>query len=111
LTSLACTNAHVHPGHHPRLAHLHAALASLRTVLPPEAWQVDWGDAHARLAHPAGIGRPPWDVSGVDDYLPAATSTGGENATEPLAEQTMGPLIIWAMRVVDDFFGHPRCLG
>ncbi|XDV68609.1 hypothetical protein AB5J51_39885 [Streptomyces sp. R33] len=28
---------------------------------------------------PLGVGRPPWDVHGVDDYLPPATSTqGGE---------------------------------
>ncbi|MEU6191990.1 hypothetical protein [Nocardia sp. NPDC047038] len=38
-------------------------------------------------SHPAGIGQPPWDAHGVDDYLPAATTTGGgENTTEPLAE-------------------------
>ncbi|MEV5497669.1 hypothetical protein AB0M50_19960 [Nonomuraea fuscirosea] len=55
-------------------------------------------------ARPAGIGRPPWDEDGVDDYLPAATSSsGGENATEPVAAQTMGPLLVWAMRMVDDF--------
>ncbi|WP_456194994.1 hypothetical protein [Streptomyces sp. QTS137] len=28
--------------------------------------------------------------SGIHGHLPAATSTGGESATEPLAEQTMG---------------------
>jgi integrase len=57
-------------------------------------------------ARPNGIGRPPWDELGVDDYLPAATGTGGgENATEPLAEQTMGPLLIWAMRLVEDLSG------
>ncbi|MGA8016406.1 MAG: integrase, partial [Candidatus Dormiibacterota bacterium] len=56
-------------------------------------------------ARPNRIGRPPWDELGVDDYLPAATSSGGENATEPLAEQTMGLLLIWAMRMVDDLAG------
>ena len=51
---------------------------------------------------PNGMGRPPWDEIGADDYLPAATTTGGgENSTEPIAEQTMGPLLIWAMRVVE----------
>ncbi|NUL03312.1 integrase [Streptomyces lunaelactis] len=57
-------------------------------------------------ARPAGIGRPPWDELGVDDYLPAEDgedSSGGENKTEPLSEKTMGPLLIWAMRLVDDF--------
>ena len=53
-------------------------------------------------ARPAGIGRPPWEDAGIDDYLPAASARGGENTTEPLAEQTMGPLLVWAMRVVDD---------
>jgi hypothetical protein len=53
--------------------------------------------------HPVRIGRPPWEDQGIDDYLPAATEVGGENATEPLAEQTMGPLLIWAMRMVDEF--------
>jgi hypothetical protein len=49
LMCLACLNAHVHPGHHSRLAHLHDALANLRSVLPAAAWESDWGDAHARL--------------------------------------------------------------
>ena len=53
-------------------------------------------------AHPNGIGRPPWADAGIDDYLPAATTFGGENETEPLAADTMGPLLVWAMRVVDD---------
>ncbi|MFJ9321081.1 integrase [Streptomyces globisporus] len=59
-------------------------------------------------AVPAGIGRPPWDERGVDDYLPAESggeAAGGENDTEPLSEATMGPLLIWAMRMVDDFAG------
>jgi len=49
LMCLGCTNARVHPSHHPRLAHLHHALANLRSVLPPAAWDADWGDTHARL--------------------------------------------------------------
>ncbi|WP_329564352.1 integrase (plasmid) [Streptomyces uncialis] len=56
-------------------------------------------------ARPAGIERPPWDEFGADDYLLAASagSSGGENETNPVAEQTMGPLLVWAMRMVDDF--------
>ncbi|WP_037886473.1 hypothetical protein [Streptomyces sp. NRRL S-646] len=54
-------------------------------------------------ARPAGVGRPPWDEFGADDYLPAATSQGGENTTEILAEQTMGPMLVWAIRMIDDF--------
>ncbi len=50
---------------------------------------------------PSGIGCPPWEIEGVDDYLPPATS-GGENATEAIAEQTMGPLLLWAIRTVEE---------
>jgi hypothetical protein len=54
-------------------------------------------------ARPSGIARPPWEELGADDYLPVAASAGGgENATEPLAEQTIGPLLIWTMRLVED---------
>lgn len=42
-------NARIHPGHHARLAHLHHALANLRSILPAAAWAADWGDAHACL--------------------------------------------------------------
>ncbi|MFD9432008.1 hypothetical protein [Streptomyces sp. NPDC060002] len=38
----------------------------------------------------------------MDDYLPPATP-GGENATEAIAEQTMGPLLLWAIRAVEEF--------
>ncbi len=54
-------------------------------------------------ARPVGVARPPWDQAGIDDFLPAQTSsTGGENTREALDAQTMGPLLIWAMRVVED---------
>ncbi|MGW9360960.1 integrase [Streptomyces diastaticus] len=51
---------------------------------------------------PIGICEPPWLSEGADDFLPAGSSAG-ENATEPITPQTMGPLLIWALRVVDDF--------
>jgi integrase len=53
-------------------------------------------------ARPNGIGRPPWEELGLEGYLPAAAGGGGENTTEPVVEQTMGPLLIWAMRVVEN---------
>jgi integrase len=57
-------------------------------------------------ARPSGIGRPPSEELGMDAYLPAeCSSSGGENTTEPIAEQTMGPLLVWAMRMVDDLSG------
>jgi hypothetical protein len=54
-------------------------------------------------ARPAGIGRPPWDESGTRDYLPEHAKGRGENSTEPLEEQTIAALLIWAMRLVEDF--------
>lgn len=51
---------------------------------------------------PSGIGRPPWEIAGVDDYLPVPTPLGSENAAPPLAEDTVGLLVVWAMRVVND---------
>ncbi|MFF7019915.1 integrase [Streptomyces klenkii] len=54
---------------------------------------------------PLGIGRPPWDRDGYDDYLPPESSHGGENVTEEIAAETMGPLLVWAIRMVEDFAG------
>lgn len=51
---------------------------------------------------PLGICEPPWLSEGADDFLPTGSSAG-ENSTEPITPETMGPLLIWAMRVVDDF--------
>jgi hypothetical protein len=58
-------------------------------------------------AHPSGIARPPWDTDGVDDFLPASAteSDAAENATEPLDPQVIGPLLVWAIRVVEDLAG------
>ncbi|MEU0663787.1 hypothetical protein [Streptomyces lavendulocolor] len=49
LLCLACPNAHVHPGHHPRLAHLHEQLQGLRSALPDAPWNKDWRDSFLRL--------------------------------------------------------------
>ncbi|MFH8411301.1 hypothetical protein ACH4FX_42045 [Streptomyces sp. NPDC018019] len=49
LLCLACRNAHVHPGHHPRIAHLHQQLHSLRSVLDDRAFQDGWNDHLLRL--------------------------------------------------------------
>jgi hypothetical protein len=82
LTCLACPNARVHPGHHARLAHLHEALASLRSVLPPAAWAADWRDAHGRLEDlRQRIGEGPWtralaQVTGADRELIGHLLTG-----------------------------------
>jgi len=52
---------------------------------------------------PSGITPPPWETEGADGYLPAAEgASGGENTTEPLAPQVIGPLLVWAIRVVED---------
>ncbi|MGW0545693.1 integrase [Streptomyces altiplanensis] len=56
-------------------------------------------------AHPSGLARPPWDIHGIDDYLPSsnATAHGVENTTEPLDPQVIGPLLVWAIRMVEFF--------
>jgi hypothetical protein len=51
---------------------------------------------------PVGLCEPPWLTEGADDFLPAGSSMG-ENSTEPITPETMGPLLVWALRVVDDF--------
>nr|WP_202542407.1 integrase [Streptomyces sp. SID2563] len=54
-------------------------------------------------ARPTNVTRPPWEDEGIDDFLPAADgSASGENSREPLDPQTLGPLLIWAIRFVDD---------
>ncbi|MFI0910516.1 hypothetical protein [Streptomyces abikoensis] len=49
LLCLACPNAHVHPGHHPRLTHLHQQILSLHSVLDEGPFQERWGDHLLRL--------------------------------------------------------------
>ncbi|MEU9061809.1 hypothetical protein AB0D13_23845 [Streptomyces sp. NPDC048430] len=52
----------------------------------------------------AGMAMPPWNHLGVDDFLPTTPIPGrGENTTEPISPATMGPLLICALRMVDDF--------
>ncbi|MGW0917134.1 integrase, partial [Streptomyces sp. NPDC002784] len=51
---------------------------------------------------PTGMAEPPWLRGGIDDYLPPATSAG-ENLTEPITPAVMGPLLIWALRTVEEF--------
>jgi hypothetical protein len=49
LLCLGCPNAHVHPGHYPRLAHLHQQVRSLRAALPDHAWTARWHGHLQRL--------------------------------------------------------------
>ncbi|RZD72078.1 hypothetical protein C0Q57_05940 [Streptomyces albidoflavus] len=49
LLCLACPNAHVHPGHHPRLVHLHEQMLSLRSVLDDRVFRERWSDHLTRL--------------------------------------------------------------
>lgn len=52
---------------------------------------------------PCGIAVPPWHREGADDYLPRAGDTSAaENLTEPLDPLVIGPLLAWALRLVDD---------
>ncbi|MFF0431502.1 integrase [Streptomyces sp. NPDC004327] len=52
---------------------------------------------------PIGVTQPPWEREGVDNYLPASTPQDtGENTTEPLDPSVVSPLLMWAIRMVDD---------
>ncbi|MEU9291751.1 integrase [Streptomyces sp. NPDC048275] len=67
------------------------------------AWLSDLWAFDQLSARPAGVARPPWENEGVDDFLPATEkAAGGENTTEPLDPQVLGPLLVWAIRFVDD---------
>lgn len=48
------------------------------------------------------IPKPPWQAESMRDYLPR-TNTTNENGTHPIHPAAMSPLLIWAMRFVDDF--------
>jgi len=64
LMCLGCQNAHIHPGHHPRLAYLHEALGGLRSALPTAVWDADWADTHARLEDLKGkVGAAVWSTA------------------------------------------------
>ncbi|MCX5401225.1 integrase [Streptomyces sp. NBC_00102] len=55
-------------------------------------------------SRPVGVTQPPWERHGIDDYLPStASQDAGENTTEPLDPKVLGPLLMWAIRMVDDF--------
>ncbi|MBC9725751.1 hypothetical protein [Streptomyces sp. TRM68367] len=56
----------------------------------------------AASAHPAGLVMPLTPVR-RRRLPPPATPGPGENSREPIDPATMGPLLIWALRVVDDF--------
>ncbi|MGW6209819.1 integrase [Streptomyces sp. NPDC055089] len=53
---------------------------------------------------PVGAPQPPWEREGIDNYLPASGGRdSGENSAEPLDPSVLGPLLVWATRMVDDF--------
>jgi hypothetical protein len=100
ITSLgACTEAEWRAYAGERLVQVSRDSAAILCTRLTDLWAFD-----QLSARPSGISRPPWETEGVDDFLPAADSTGqGENATEPLDPLVLGPLLTWAIRVVDDF--------
>jgi hypothetical protein len=95
-TLAACdTEAHHDYGEH--LATTSGSSVRRKLVAVTRLWALD-----QLSARPAGIGQPPWEPAGLDEYLPDRTPIGGENATAPLAEHTVASLLVWAIRVVDD---------
>lgn len=64
LLCLACGNARVHSGHHPRLALLHQRLLSMRSVWPEKLWQQQWSDSFERLVDlRAKVNELTWDAA------------------------------------------------
>ncbi|MCA1217840.1 hypothetical protein [Streptomyces sp. 8L] len=64
LLCLACPNAHVHPGHYPRLALLHEQVDSLQSVLPEQLWYSRWGEHAQRLNNLASrVGPTAWTTA------------------------------------------------
>jgi hypothetical protein len=64
LLCLGCANAHVHPGHHPRLALLHQQLEGLRSALDDHTWRRDWLDHFLRLEDLRDrVGPPAWNAA------------------------------------------------
>jgi hypothetical protein len=88
---------------HDYAEHLLATTSKLRSsalrrlVAVTRLWALD-----QLSARPTGIGQPPWEPAGLDEYLPDPTPIGAENATAPLAQHTVAPLLVWAIRMVDD---------
>ncbi|WP_328778116.1 hypothetical protein OHT68_01605 [Streptomyces canus] len=100
ITSLgACTDTEWRAYARERLHQVSRDTAAIICVRLANLWAFD-----QLSARPSGITRPPWETEGVDDFLPATgAAAGGENATEPLDPLVLGPLLIWAIRFVDDF--------
>jgi len=64
LLCLGCANAHVHPGHHPRLALLHQHLEGLRSAVDDHTWHKDWLDHFLRLEDLRDrLGPTPWNAA------------------------------------------------
>lgn len=64
LLCLACPNAYVHPGHHPRLALLHRQVLSLQSVLDGQAFRERWSDHLLRLEDLRDkVGRAAWKAA------------------------------------------------
>ncbi|MEU9291750.1 hypothetical protein AB0D57_45870 [Streptomyces sp. NPDC048275] len=86
LLCLACPNAHVHPGHHPRLAHLHQQILSLRSVLDDDAFGDLWSAHLHRLQDLRGrIGPAAWSAA-----LARVTDTD-RNIVKLLANKDLAP--------------------
>jgi hypothetical protein len=60
-----------------------------------------WGFA-PHLPSGDRIPMPPWESGGLRDYLPADEAKN-ENTTPPIHPAVMSPLLIWALRFVEDF--------
>ena len=60
-----------------------------------------WG-ATPHLPAADRIPMPPWEATAVRDFLPPRPGSN-DNSTPPIHPAVMAPLLIWAMRFVEDF--------
>ncbi|SEK43847.1 hypothetical protein [Streptacidiphilus jiangxiensis] len=64
LLCLACENARVHHGHHPRLALLHRQLIAMRSAWPEELWRKRWDQHLQRLTDlRSKVNETAWDAA------------------------------------------------
>ncbi len=60
-----------------------------------------WGYA-PHLPEGIGVPMPPWEADGLGQFLPTEAGSN-ENLTPPVHPAVMSPLLVWALRFVEDF--------
>ena len=76
-------------------------LANRTRIHALDAVSLLWGHA-PHLPGGVGVAMPPWEAEGLSHYLPTETGSN-ENLTPPIHPAVMSPLLLWALRFVEDF--------